>query len=120
MRTLFFLSYKSKIMTLTCLSIAFHAIFAGFRFHVSKIEIIDTKCILFLDFSLAYMRIHVPVLYSLFKAISSMIFGIESKDSLVSRVHYYYHDSIFTKVSRYFSAIVCITSARFRWRKITY
>lgn len=102
--------YKSKIMTLTCLSIAFHGIFACFQFHVSKNEIIDTKC--FLCFTPAYMREFMCLFCIRFSSNFIDIFGIESKDSLVSRVHYYYHDSIFTKVSRYFSAIVCITSAR--------
>lgn len=44
------LFYKSKIMTLTCLLIAIHAIFVSFQFHVSKIEIIDTICSFAMEF----------------------------------------------------------------------
>lgn len=41
---------------------------------------------------------HIWELFRFSPTPSIYIFGIESKDSL-SRVHYYYHDSIFTKVS---------------------
>lgn len=76
---------KSKIMTLTCLSIAFAS---RFQFHVSKIEIIDTKCTFFIFFLLLLVNgaehIWESMCYFVFRFFQQLhrfIFGIESKDS---------------------------------------
>lgn len=96
---------------------------ARFQFHVSKIEIIDTKCILFLllvnGAEPSIYENPCAILCFAFQQLHRFIFGIESKDSqdergTLSLSWQHLHES------RYICHCLHLLSAAARWGKITY